>query len=146
MLPIFNRLLSSLVAGISSLLLWLGLRVVVALWLGRVTPTCWCSSILGLACSWISWLRRLRPSWTLASHLVLNCFGLLHLANAAIILGPLCRVVWSATATWLRSCGCRSCWCRRASPRRSWRVASAASLLLLNHLGLPGHAQAAIVV
>merc|ERR550517_342233 len=113
MLPIFNRLLSSLVARISSLL-----------WLGMVTSTSWCSSVLGLACSWISWLlpwlRWLRPSWTLGSHLVLNCFSLLHLANAAVVLSPLCGVVWSTAATWLRSCCCRSWCCRRASSRRSW--------------------------
>ena len=38
--------------------------------------------------TWISWLlpwlRRLRPSWTLGSHLVLNCFSLLHLVKKTI--------------------------------------------------------------
>ena len=83
-----------------SCLLWLGLRLVVALRLRWVTSTCWCSTILGLPpCSWVSrllsWLRRLGPSRTLGSHLVLDCFSLLHLGSKTIfhqILKPDYRV------------------------------------------------------
>jgi len=120
---VLNQLLTSLVTRIGSLL-WLWLGLVVALGLGRVSSSSWCSSILGLTCSWVlwllSWLRWLGPSWTLGSHLTLNCFSLLHLANAAVVLRPLCRVVWPPTTTWLRSCCCRSWCCRRAGSRWSW--------------------------
>ena len=83
-----------------SCLLWLGLRLVVALRLRWITSTCWCSTILGLPpCSWVSrllsWLRRLGPSRTLGSHLVLDCFSLLHLGSKTIfhqILKPDYRV------------------------------------------------------
>merc|ERR1719429_184112 len=143
---------TSLVARVGSLLGLLRLGLIVALWLRWITAATRGSSILRLASPWIlgllARLGRLGTSWTLCSHLSLNRLGFLHLANAAVVLGPLCRIVRttssSSPCTWL-GCRCRSCSRRtRLSSRRSRRV-GIASLLLLDHLGLPGHAQAAVV-